>query len=114
MVSDLRVQTRCLTPTVECLIEIREVCPEKLIIASGGVRNGLDAMRAYWLGASIVSLAGPFLKRLLTESKTPSAGTLAKFVNEIKHQMRLTLFLTGANNLSTFRQKTALIDDKPL
>jgi isopentenyl diphosphate isomerase/L-lactate dehydrogenase-like FMN-dependent dehydrogenase len=34
----------------------------QLIIASGGLRHGLDAMRAYWLGADMTSLARPNVK----------------------------------------------------
>ena len=85
-----------------------------LIIASGGLRHGLDAMRAYWLGADITSLAGPLLKRLLDYDKTPSPKQLGQFVAQLKQQMALTLFLTGAQNLAEFRRKPAWLDGQAL
>ncbi len=100
-------------PTLECLINVSKACPDNLIIASGGVRHGLDAMRGFWLGADMISLAGPMLKRLLSDKKKPSRETLGMFVDQLKQQMSLTLFLTGAQNLSSFRHKAALIDGKP-
>ena len=101
-------------PTVECLINACNACPNNLIIASGGVRHGLDAMRAYRLGADIISLAGPMLKQLLISNKKPSVKRLGAFVDQLKQQMNLTLFLTGAQNLCVFREKAALIDNTPL
>lgn len=99
-------------PTVECLLNMRGSFSGKYIIASGGVRHGLDAMRAYWLGAEMISLAGPLLAQLVRDDKTPSTASLVGLVDQLQQQMALTLFLTGAPNLSTFRDKTALIDNK--
>ena len=85
---------------------------EHLIIASGGLRHGLDAMRAYRLGADMTSLAGPMLKQLLDNDKTPSPDQLGQFAAQLKQQMALTLFLTGAPNLAEFRRKPAWVDDQ--
>ena len=87
---------------------------EHLIIASGGLRHGLDAMRAYWLGADMTSLAGPMLKQLLDDDKTPSPDQLGQFAAQLKQQMALTLFLTGAPNLAEFRRKPAWLDGQAL
>ena len=87
---------------------------EHLIIASGGLRHGLDAMRAYWLGADMTSLAGPMLKQLLDHDKIPSPDQLGQFVAQFKQQMALTLFLTGAPNLTKFRRKPAWLDGQAL
>ena len=97
-------------PTVDCLIAVTKACPDQLVIASGGLRHGLDAMRAYWLGAAMMSLAGPMLKQLLDDEKTPSPDALGQFIDQIKRQMALTLFLTGAPDLPSFRTKPARLD----
>ena len=99
-------------PTLECLLAMRESFPDQHIIASGGVRHGLDAMRAFWLGADMISLAGPLLAQLLKHDKTPSPDSLSNLVSQLQRQMALTLFLTGAPDLAAFRSKEALIDNK--
>ena len=106
-------------PTLDCLMAVTKSRPEalrqeQLIIASGGLRHGLDAMRAYWLGADMTSLAGPMLKRLLDDDKTPSPDQLGQFAAQLKQQMALTLFLTGAANLAAFRRKPAWLDGQAL
>ena len=99
-------------PTLECLLSMRGSFPDQHIIASGGVRHGLDAMRAYWLGAETISLAGPLLAQLLRHNKIPSPDSLSRLVDQLQRQMALTLFLTGAPDLAAFRSKEALIDNK--
>jgi len=106
-------------PTLDCLMAVTKSRPKtlrhaQLIIASGGLRHGLDAMRAYWLGADMTSLAGPMLKRLLDDDKTPSPDQLGQFAAQLKQQMALTLFLTGAANLAAFRRKPAWLDGQAL
>jgi isopentenyl-diphosphate delta-isomerase len=106
-------------PTLDCLMAVTKLRTEtlrheQLIIASGGLRHGLDAMRAYWLGADMTSLAGPMLKRLLDDDKTPSPDQLGQFAAQLKQQMALTLFLTGAANLAAFRRKPAWLDGQAL
>jgi isopentenyl diphosphate isomerase/L-lactate dehydrogenase-like FMN-dependent dehydrogenase len=71
-------------------------------------------MRAFWLGAETISLAGPLLAQLLRHNKTPSPDNLSGLVDQLQQQMALTLFLTGAPNLAAFRRKEALIDNKLL
>lgn len=101
-------------PTLDCLIEVCGAHPDQLVIASGGVRHGLDAMRAYWLGADMVSLAGPVLKHLLAGDKQPDALALFDFIAQIKKQIEVTLFLTGAADLTTLRTKQARLDGRVL
>ena len=106
-------------PTLDCIMAVTKSRPKTfrqkhLIIASGGLRHGLDAMRAYWLGADMTSLAGPMLKQLLDDDKTPSPDQLGQFAAQLKQQMALTLFLTGAPNLAEFRRKPAWLDGQAL
>ena len=61
------------------------------IIATGGVRSGLDAAKALALGADLVGLARPMLERAL-ESEEATIDWLAGFVDEL----RTAMFLVGA------------------
>ncbi|PLZ96191.1 type 2 isopentenyl-diphosphate Delta-isomerase [Fischerella thermalis CCMEE 5268] len=49
-------------PTAECITSIRAVAPTVPLIASGGLRHGLDVAKALALGANIAGLAMPFLQ----------------------------------------------------
>ncbi|MDJ0556292.1 MAG: type 2 isopentenyl-diphosphate Delta-isomerase, partial [Microcoleaceae cyanobacterium MO_207.B10] len=49
-------------PTAECIIATRRIAPEIPLIASGGLRNGLDIAKAIALGADLAGLAWPFLQ----------------------------------------------------
>mgnify|MGYP001473865117 CR=1 FL=1 len=69
-------------PTVTCLREISEVMPEKMLLASGGIRHGLDAAKAIWLGASAVSLAGPVMVPM-DETRARAAASLLRLVGSI-------------------------------
>ena len=96
--------------TIDCLLAVTARCNDGLVIASGGVRHGLDVMRGYWLGADMVSIAGPMLRHLLNDNKTPAVQDLSTFVEQIHEQMRMTLFLTGAPDLKKFRDVSARLD----
>jgi isopentenyl diphosphate isomerase/L-lactate dehydrogenase-like FMN-dependent dehydrogenase len=54
------------------------------------------------------------LKQLLNDDKTPSPDQLGQFAAQLKQQMALTLFLTGAPNLAEFRRKPAWLDGQAL
>ena len=90
-------------PTVDALRAVRTACPNGRLIASGGVRHGLDAAKALWLGAALVSMAGPVLRALTTDGvQAPDPHSALQAIDLYKYQLRLALFLTGAPDLATF------------
>ncbi len=52
-------------PTAECLIELRNHLPDDFpIFASGGLRDGVDAVKCLALGATLVGMTTPSSKPL--------------------------------------------------
>jgi isopentenyl-diphosphate delta-isomerase len=68
------------------------------IIASGGVRNGIDAAKALALGADVVGLAYPFLQPA-TESPERVAATVGRIVQELK----ICMFCLGVRSVRGLR-----------
>ena len=90
-------------PTVDAIRAVRTACPNGRLIASGGIRHGLDAAKALWLGAALVSMAGPVLRALTTDGvQTPDPQSALQAIDDFKAQLRLALFLTGAPDLGAF------------
>lgn len=82
-------------PTPLALKEVAEAVQEKVdVVATGGIRHGLDAARALALGATAVGIAGAILPRA-AESYEATVKELTFFIEEL----RTALFLGGCQNL---------------
>ncbi|MCD6381680.1 MAG: type 2 isopentenyl-diphosphate Delta-isomerase [Candidatus Aenigmarchaeota archaeon] len=74
------------------------------VIASGGIRNGLDAAKALVMGADMVGVAQPLLREVVKGRKYV-LNWLKNFIDEIK----TAFFLIGAKNLNDARNKQYVI-----
>ncbi|UIE37342.1 type 2 isopentenyl-diphosphate Delta-isomerase [Leptodesmis sichuanensis] len=77
-------------PTAECITSIRAIAPTIPLIASGGLRNGLDAAKAIALGANLAGMAMPFL-----QAAQESEAALHNLVEILLAELAITLFCTG-------------------
>jgi isopentenyl-diphosphate Delta-isomerase len=82
-------------PTTEALIRARRAAPEGALIASGGVRNGIDIAKALTLGADAVGIAGP-----LVRAAALGDDALEETVTVILEELRLAMFCVGADEVS--------------
>ena len=69
-------------PTPDCIQELAAI-PGLSIIASGGVRNGIDAAKCLALGADLVGMAYPFLAAA-TESAEAVEAKLRRAIQELR------------------------------
>ncbi len=86
-------------PTALSVVEVRSVMSYKTLIATGGVRNGLEAAILIALGADIVGMALPFLK-----AAQQSEEELEFLVNKFHHELKMAMFLTGCQTLKDLRK----------
>lgn len=81
--------------TAESIVNVRKVSQKCMVIASGGIRNGLDIAKSIRLGADMAGMAGPFLKAALkSEEET------IRLIDEMKHGLKISMFVTGSKDLS--------------
>jgi isopentenyl-diphosphate Delta-isomerase len=76
-------------PTAEALAAARATAPDLPVIASGGLRNGVDAAKALALCAVAAGLARPFLLGARSDTVSETAATLIR-------QLRVAVWATGA------------------
>ena len=83
---------------VECLTAGAEV------IASGGIRSGIDAAKSIALGASLAGVALPLLTPA-TKGSEDVINTLRAYVRALK----ISMFLTGSRNLQELQNAPLII-----
>ncbi len=91
--------------TSEAILNVRKTAPKMTIIASGGLRSGIDIAKSIALGAQLGGIAGPFLKA--------AVQSLEKTVNAIEmlqQEIQICMFAAGAANIPAL-QKTRLVKD---
>jgi isopentenyl-diphosphate delta-isomerase len=81
-------------PTASSLLEVRHAVKLPLI-ASGGLRNGLEIAKCVALGASMAAMAYPFL-----QAAAQSRESLFAFADTILAELKSTMFLVGAKNIA--------------
>jgi len=97
-------------PTAASILEVREVFPDALLIATGGVRSGVDVAKAIRLGADFAGIARPLLRELYEGGISRAEKLLEQVIKELK----IAVFLTGSTNLSELREAPVVISGELL
>lgn len=85
-------------PTATALRECREAAPHLPLIASGGIRSGLDMAKALSLGASVCAVALPFLPLALE-----GVEAVVAHIERLKWELRVALFTAGVASVAATR-----------
>ncbi|MGB3756108.1 MAG: type 2 isopentenyl-diphosphate Delta-isomerase [Rivularia sp. (in: cyanobacteria)] len=91
-------------PTADCITGIRNIAPDIPLIASGGLRHGVDVAKAIALGADIAGLAMPFL-----QAATSSEATLYDLAKVLIAEISTVLFCTGNATLEQLQHSDSLL-----
>jgi isopentenyl-diphosphate Delta-isomerase len=86
-------------PTAECITDVRAVLPTVPLIASGGLRNGLEAAKTLALGADLAGMALPFL-----QAASHSEQAIFELCEALIAEIVTVLFCTGCATLGDLRQ----------
>ncbi|MGX9790767.1 type 2 isopentenyl-diphosphate Delta-isomerase [Mycobacterium sp. MMS18-G62] len=87
-------------PTAEAVLQVRHTLPDVQIVASGGIRTGMDAAKALAMGADAVAVARPLLAPAI-ESPAAVEDWLQRFIDELL----ICLHGCGAANLAALRRR---------
>lgn len=90
-------------PTADSLLSVRRVAPHLPLIASGGLRSGVEAAKCLALGANLCGFAGPLLK---AAALSPEA--VIEQLHDLTRELRITMFAAGAGSVAHL-QNTPLI-----
>jgi len=80
-------------PTAACTFEATRTVKIP-VVASGGIRTGIDLAKAIALGAKLGGVALPVLA-----PATQSAGLVREYLETLLHGLKATMFLVGAKTL---------------
>ena len=85
--------------TEEALVQVHAALPDIELVASGGIRNGLDIAKVLALGASIAALGQPLLAPALV-----SADKVIESLAGLIHEIKVAMLCVGAADLAALRR----------
>ena len=92
-------------PTADAIRLAREVAPRGTLIASGGIRSGVDVAMAIALGADLAASAGSMLR-----AADEGEETLDAAVDEITDTLRIAMFCAGARDVGGLFRDASLVE----
>ena len=91
-------------PTAESIQQVKAAVPDTPVIASGGLRSGMDIAKTIALGASLGGMAGPFLK-----AAAESEEAVTNLIQETSRLIRTVMFGAGVGTLLELQNPELLV-----
>jgi isopentenyl-diphosphate Delta-isomerase len=89
--------------TAQSIKLVKESCPDTYLIASGGIRTGIDVAKAIAMGADIAGIALPMLKYVRI-----SLEACLDFIREIETGLKIAMFCIGVSNIRQLKNNLNL------
>jgi isopentenyl-diphosphate delta-isomerase len=86
-------------PTADSILMVKETTPNTPIIASGGLRSGVDIAKTIALGASLGGMAGPFIK-----AANVSSEKVSEVIETVNKQLQISMFAAGVQNIPQLKE----------
>jgi isopentenyl-diphosphate Delta-isomerase len=86
-------------PTALAIADVRRACPEAVVIASGGIRNGIHVAKSIRLGADLAGQAAGVLEQAIA-----SPEAVIEHFEAVIAQLRIACFCTGSADLQALRK----------
>jgi isopentenyl-diphosphate delta-isomerase len=77
-------------PTAKAVRDLREALPNSSIIATGGIRDGLTALKALHIGANMAGIGLPLMRAAIQGADHPS-----KLLGSIIHELKIAKMCSG-------------------
>lgn len=94
--------------TVNSLLDNQNYIEELNIIASGGVRNALDIVKALSLGAKAVGISGLILSSLMTDGKSETI----ELINNLKNEIKVIMSILDCKNIADLKYTNIVFFNK--
>lgn len=94
-------------PTAASIIEVSSVVKNRSnvkVIASGGIRNGIDIAKALRAGADFAALARPFLMVALEGGQS-----IERFIEQKFRELRITMLLARSSDIESLKKVPVVI-----
>lgn len=85
-------------PTKDCIVSVRSRLSEVPIVASGGMKTGLDAAKAITIGADVIGFA-----RSLLQAATESTESVITTMEQIELELKMAMFGIGVKSLEELK-----------
>ena len=90
-------------PTVDALVAAHRAAPKLPLIASGGLKHGLDSAKAIGLGADLTGFAHAVLA-----AATEGEESVRRLLDGFAWQLRVAMFCAGAPNIAGLKANPPL------